>query len=146
MRKNGGAARHCFKPHGGCSNTPFPVGCGLITSYGIKVGSLKKVPFRQGPFFWTSCPSSPKSVAPALWSTKFNFCHGSKKKQWRSKGGGGHSGPCPLKANHRRPTSLLPPKPGPLDPLGPLTEVDFLSGLRVMRDGSGPRGKHQGSE
>ena len=32
----------------------------------VKVGSLKKGPFRQGPFFWTSCPSSPKSVAPAL--------------------------------------------------------------------------------
>ena len=56
--------------------------------------------------------------------------------------------PPPPKANHRGPTCLLPPskpKPGPLDPLGPLAEVDFLSGFRAPRDGSGLREKHQGS-
>ena len=37
------------------------------------------------------------------------------------------------------------PKPGLLDPLGPLAEVDFLSGFRALRDGSGPRRKNQGS-
>ena len=37
------------------------------------------------------------------------------------------------------------PKPGPLDPLGPQAEVDFLSGFRVPREGSGSRGKHMGS-
>ena len=31
------------------------------------------------------------------------------------------------------------PKPGLLDPLGPLAEVDFLSGFRAPRDGSGPQ-------
>ena len=36
------------------------------------------------------------------------------------------------------------PKPDPLDPLGPLAEVDFLSGFRAPRDGSGPRGTDQG--
>ena len=34
---------------------------------------------------------------------------------------------------------------GPPDPHGPLAEVDFLSGFMTPRDGSGPRGKHQGS-
>ena len=37
------------------------------------------------------------------------------------------------------------PKPGLLVPLGPLAEVDFLSGFRALRDGSGPRRKNQGS-
>ena len=37
------------------------------------------------------------------------------------------------------------PKPGLLDPLGPLAEVDFLSGFRALRDGSGSRRKNQGS-
>ena len=37
------------------------------------------------------------------------------------------------------------PESGPLDPLGPLDEVDFLSGFRVPWDGSGPCGKHQAS-
>ena len=37
------------------------------------------------------------------------------------------------------------PESGPLDPLGPLDEVDFLSGFRAPWDGSGPCGKHQGS-
>ena len=51
------------------------------------------------------------------------------------------------KVNHRGPTYILPPKPepGPLDPLGPLDEVDFLSGFRTPCDGLGPCGKHQGS-
>ena len=31
------------------------------------------------------------------------------------------------------------PKPGLLDPLGPLAEVDFLSGFRALRDCSGPQ-------
>ena len=54
--------------------------------------------------------------------------------QWRSQGGGAF-GPCPPMANHRGPTYLLPPKPKPglLDPLGPLAEVDFYQV-------SGPRG------
>ena len=68
-------------------------------------------------------------------------------------GGGGAFGPCPPKANHRGPTYLLPPKPKPglLDPLGPIAEVDFLSGFRAPRDRSGPAGrigprrKNQGS-
>ena len=44
-------------------------------------------------------------------------------------------------------TYILPPKPepGPLDPVGPLDEVDFLSGFRAPWDGSGPCGKHQDS-
>ena len=33
---------------------------------------------------------------------------------------------------------------GLMDPLGPLAEVDFLSGFRAPWDGSGPCGKHQG--
>ena len=33
------------------------------------------------------------------------------------------------------------PKPGLLDPLGPLAEVDFLSGFRALRDGLGPAGR-----
>ena len=55
--------------------------------------------------------------------------------------GGGAFGPCPPKANHRGPTYLLPPKPKPglLDPLGPIAEVDFLSGFRAPRDGSAPQ-------
>ena len=62
----------------------------------------------------------------------------------------GTFGPCPPKANHWGPAYiiiLLPskPKPGLLDPLGPLAEVDFLSGFRALRDGSGPRRKNQGS-
>ena len=50
--------------------------------------------------------------------------------------GGGAFGPCPPKANHRGPTYLLPPKPKPglLDPLGPIAEVDFFYQV------SGPRG------
>ena len=58
-------------------------------------------------------------------------------------GGGGKFGPCPPKANHRGPTYLLAPKPKPglLDHLGPLAEVDFLSGFRAPRDGSGPAGR-----
>ena len=56
---------------------------------------------------------------------------------------GGHSGHAP-----QRPitgTSIyhnfLPskPKPGLLDPLGPLAEVDFLSGFRALRDGRTPQ-------
>ena len=35
-------------------------------------------------------------------------------------------------------------EPVPLDPLGPLAEVDFLSGFRAPSNESGPRGKHQG--
>ena len=60
------------------------------------------------------------------------------------KGGGGRAfGPCPPKANHRGPTYLLPPKPKPglLGPLGPIAEIDFLSGFRAPRDGSGPAGR-----
>ena len=62
--------------------------------------------------------------------------------------GGGAFGPCP--PNHRGPTYLLPPKPKPglLDPLGPIAEVDFfyqVSGPRgtdrAPRDGSGPAGR-----
>ena len=51
--------------------------------------------------------------------------------------------PCLSKANHRGPTYILPPKPKPglLDPLGPPAEVDFLSGFRAPRDGSGPVGR-----
>ena len=37
------------------------------------------------------------------------------------------------------------PKPGLLDPLGLLAEVDFLSDFRALRDGSRPRRKNQGS-
>ena len=57
-------------------------------------------------------------------------------------GGGGIRAISP-KANHRGPTYLLPPKPKPglLDPLGPLAEVDFLSGFRAPQDGSGPVGR-----
>ena len=33
------------------------------------------------------------------------------------------------------------PKPGLLDPLGPLVEVDFLSGFRAPQDGSGLVGR-----
>ena len=33
------------------------------------------------------------------------------------------------------------PKPGLLDPLGPLAEVDFLSGFRASRDELGPAGR-----
>ena len=40
----------------------------------------------------------------------------------------------PSKANHRGPTYLPQPKPGLLDPLGPLAEVDFLSGFRAPRE------------
>ena len=42
--------------------------------------------------------------------------------------------------------NFLPSKPKPdlLDPLGPLAEVDFLSGFRALRDGSGPRRKNPG--
>ena len=49
--------------------------------------------------------------------------------------GGGGFGPCSPKANHRGSTYLLLPKPKPglLDPLGPLAEVDFYQV-------SGPRG------
>ena len=59
--------------------------------------------------------------------------------QWRSQGGGGAFGPCPPKAKHQGPTYMLPPKPKPglLDPLGPLAELDFLSV-------SGPRRKKSG--
>ena len=62
----------------------------------------------------------------------------------------GTFGPCPPKANHRGPAYIIifvpsKPKPGLLDPLGPLAEVDFLSGFRALRDGSGPRRKNQGS-
>ena len=56
----------------------------------------------------------------------------------------GTNGPkFPPKANHRGPAYLLPPKPKPglLDPLGPLAEVDFLSGFRTPRDGSGLAGR-----
>ena len=62
-------------------------------------------------------------------------------------GGGGGIRAMPPKVNHSGPTYILPPKPepGPLDPLGPLEEVDFLSGFRAPWDGSGPCGKHQGS-
>ena len=62
---------------------------------------------------------------------------------------GGHSGHAPKGQSPG--TSIyhifLPskPKPGLLDPLGPLAEVDFLSGFRALRDGSGPRRKNQGS-
>ena len=56
-------------------------------------------------------------------------------------GGGGIQAMPSSKANHRGPTYLLPPKPkpGPLNRLGPLAEVDVLSGFRV-------RGKHQGPQ
>ena len=37
------------------------------------------------------------------------------------------------------------PKPGPLDPLGPLADVNFLSGFKAPRDGSGSRRMDQGS-
>ena len=61
-------------------------------------------------------------------------------------GGGGAFEPCPPMVNHRGPTYILPQnQSGPLDPLGPLDEVDFLSGFRAPWDGSGPCGKHQGS-
>ena len=62
---------------------------------------------------------------------------------------GGHSGHAPKGQSPG--TSIyhnfLPPKPKPglLDPLGPLAEVYFLSGFRALRDGSGPRRKNQGS-
>ena len=43
----------------------------------------------------------------------------------------GTFGPCPPKANHRGPACIIiflpsKPKPGLLDPLGPLAEVDFF--------------------
>ena len=41
----------------------------------------------------------------------------------------------PPMANHRGPTYIF------LDPLGPLAEVDFLSGFKAPRDGSGPTGR-----
>ena len=61
--------------------------------------------------------------------------------------GGGAFGSCPPKFNHRWPIYLCPlqTRAGPLDPLGPLAEVDFLPDFRTPPDGSGPRGKHQGS-
>ena len=65
-------------------------------------------------------------------------------------GGGGHSGHA---SKGQSPgANILPPphtqkknEAGALDPHGPLAEVDFLSGFRAPRDGSEPRGKHQGS-
>ena len=59
------------------------------------------------------------------------------------RGGGGGIRAMPPKANHRGPTYILPlkPKPGFLDPLGSLAEVDFLSGFRAPQDGSGPAGR-----
>ena len=60
-------------------------------------------------------------------------------------GGGGHSGHAP-KGQSSGPTCLLPPpqpKPCPLDTIGPLAVVDFLSGFRAPRDDSGPRGTNQ---
>ena len=62
----------------------------------------------------------------------------------------GTFGPCPPKGQSPGTTiyhNFLPskPKPGLLDPLGPLAKVDFLSGFRALRDGSGPRRKNQGS-
>ena len=51
----------------------------------------------------------------------------------------------PPKANHRGPTYSPKTEAGALDPHGSLAEVDFLSGFRAPRDGSEPRGRHQGS-
>ena len=66
--------------------------------------------------------------------------------QWRSQGGG-HSDHAPQRTITGGQHIFWPPQSeaGPLDPLGPLAEIDFLAGFRVPRDGSGPRGKHQGS-
>ena len=65
-------------------------------------------------------------------------------------GGGGHSGHAlqsPITGGQHICCPPPPqPKPGPLSLLGSLTEVDFISGFRAPRDGSGPRGKHQDSE
>ena len=54
--------------------------------------------------------------------------------------------PPPPPANHREPTYLLPPKPkpGPLDPLGPLAQVDFLSDFRAPQEVSGLRRTNEG--
>ena len=54
----------------------------------------------------------------------------------------GAFGPCPPKANHRGPTYLLPPKPKPglLDPLGPIAEVDFFIRFQGPAGQIGPRG------
>ena len=62
----------------------------------------------------------------------------------------GTFGPCPPKGQSSGTSiyhNFLPSKPKPdlLDPLGPLAELDFLSGFRALRDGSGPRRKNQGS-
>ena len=57
-------------------------------------------------------------------------------RQGRSQGG---IRPCPPKADHRGHHIFCPPPkpmPGPLDPLGPLAEADFLSGFRVRREAS----------
>ena len=57
--------------------------------------------------------------------------------------GGGHSGHAPQRPITGDQHIFCPPKPKPglLDPLGPLAEVDFLSGFRAPRDGSGPAGR-----
>ena len=59
--------------------------------------------------------------------------------------GGGAFGPYPPKANHRGPTYLLPPKPKPglLDPLGPIAEVDFFIRFQGPAGRIGPRRKNQ---
>ena len=71
--------------------------------------------------------------------------HGNKRVwkwtpwQWRFKGG--HSGHAPKGQSPGTNIYFAPkPKPGLMDPLGPLAEVDFLSGFRAPRDGSGPAG------
>ena len=60
---------------------------------------------------------------------------------------GGDSGHLPNTYQSLGANILWPPEnqAGPLDSLGPLAEVDFLSGFRAPRGGSGLRGKRQSS-
>ena len=58
--------------------------------------------------------------------------------------GGGHSGNAPKGQSSGANMSFAPqPEPDPLNPIGPLAVVDFLSGFRAPRNESGPRGKNQ---